>query len=81
MAKIRTCHSFRHNPPLDGEDELARGSLRASIKDNNTSTPSPAIFWAQTPAPALPPALAPSSIKELCQQLLKTYAAIVKLLK
>ena len=60
MAGPCTPHSFRYNPPLGEEDELAGGLSRAPIKDSNTPTPSLIVFWAQTlalapaPAPALP---------------------------
>ena len=81
MAGVRTCCSLYHNSPPGGEDELARGPLGAPIKDSNTPTLSLSIFWAQTSAPAPPLAPASSSTKELCQQLLKTYAATVKVLE
>ena len=73
MIESRTCHSPCQKPPLDGKDELARGSLRASIKSNNTPTFSPAVFWAATLALALALALAPPSTNELFKQFMKTY--------
>ena len=81
MAGARTCYSSCHNPPLNGKDELVGGPPGAPTKDSNTPTPFPLVSWAQTPAltPAPPQVL--SSTKELCQQLLKTYAAIGKLLE
>lgn len=90
MAGPRT----RCNPPPASKDELAR---RAPTKDSGTPTPTPAVsraptpVLAQTPAPTEAPAPAQtptpasaliiSSTDELCQQLMKTYAAIVKLLE
>ena len=83
MAGARTCRSPYRNPPSDGKDELARGPLGAPNKDSNTFTPFPLVSRAQTPAPVpvLPSALVSSFIKKLCQQLLKTYVATVKLLE
>ena len=77
MAGARICRNHRHNLPLGGEDELTGGPLEAPTKGSNTPSPSPPVFWAQTPAP--PPV--PTSTKELCQQLLKTHAPTVKLLE
>ena len=57
MAGPRTRHNPRHNPPLDGEDDLAKGPLGAPTKDSNTPTFSPAVSPAQTPAFAPAPAL------------------------
>ena len=79
MAGPRICRSFHHNLPLSRKDELKKNPSKAITKSTNTLLPSLAISQAQTPAPAL--ALAPSSSKKLCQQLLKTYAATVKLLE
>ena len=81
MAGARNCHSFCRNPPPGGEDEPAGGSPGSPTKDSNTPTPSPPVSWAQTPVltPAPPPV--PSFTKELYHQLLKTYAATVKLLE
>ena len=58
MAGPRTCQSPRNNPPLTGEDELARDAPGAPTKGSNTLIPSPAISSTQTPAPAQTPALA-----------------------
>ena len=76
MAGSRTGRSSRHNPFLDSKDELTGGSPGAPTKNNTTLTLSLPVSWAQTLAP--PPV--PSSTKKLCQQLLKTYTATVKLL-
>ena len=81
MAGVCTCPSFRRNFPLGCKNELAEGLLGAPTKDNNTFIPSPTVFRAQTLTLDLPPALATSSIEKLCKQLLKTYAAIIKLLE
>ena len=81
MAGPCSHHSLHRNPFLGGEKKLVKGLPGAPTKGSTTSTLSLTIFWAQTPALALAPALAPSSIRELCQQPLKTYTAIVKLLK
>ena len=79
MAEVRTCRSPCRNLLPSREDELVGGPLGAPTNDNNTLTLSPPISWAQTPAQS--PAPVPSSTKFLCQQLLKSYAATVKLLK
>ena len=81
MAGARTCCSPCRNPLPGSKDEPARGLPGVFTKDSNTSTPFLPVSQAQTPAqtPATPPI--PSSTEELCQQLLKTYAATVKLLK
>ena len=55
--------SPRRNLPPGGEEEFTRGPPGASTKDSNTFTPSPAVFWAQTPASA--PVLDLPSNKEL----------------
>ena len=77
MAGARARRSPRRNPPPGGEDEPAGGPPGAPTEGSNTPTPSPPASRSQTPAP--PPV--PSSNEELCQQLLKTYAATVKLLE
>ena len=77
MARARTRRSPRRNSPPEGKDEPAGNPSEASTKGNNTSTPFPPVSRAQTPAQPL----VPSSTEELCQQLLKTYAATVKLLE
>ena len=77
MGGACTCHNPRHNPPSGGENEPVGDPPGASTKGSNTSTLSPPVSWAQTPAQ--PPV--PSSTEELCQQLLKTYAATVNLLE
>ena len=79
MAGARIRHSPCCNSHLGGEDKLARGPLGAPTKGSNTPTLSSPVSWAQTPAS--PPALAPSSTEKLCQQLLKSYTATVKLLE
>ena len=83
MAGSYTYHSLCHNPPPGGENELARGPSGVPTKNNNILISFLSVFRAQisAPTPALTPAPAPSSIKELCQQLLKIYAAIFPLLK
>ena len=81
MAGARARRSPRRNPPPGGEDEPAGGPPRAPTKDSNTPTPFPLVSRAQTPALALAPPPVPSSTEELCQQLLKIYAATVKLLE
>ena len=81
MAEPYTCRSPCHNLPPGGEDELVKGLPRAPTKDSNTFTPSLAVSLAQTSALASTLALAPSSTQEQCQQILKTYAATVKLLE
>ena len=63
MTGPRTRRSSCHNLPLCKPDDLAAGLLRALTKENNTFTPSPSVFQAQTRTPAL--ALAPLSNKEL----------------
>ena len=77
MAGARTCRSPRRNLLPGGEDKPARSLPGAPTKGSNILTLSPPVSWAQTPA-QLP---VPSSTKKLCQQLLKTYVATVKLLK
>ena len=77
MAGARTCRSHRCKPPPGGKDEPAGGLPGTPTKGSNTSTLFPPVSWAQTPAQPL----VPSSTKEMCQQLLKTYAAAVKLLE
>ena len=77
MAGARTYYSPRRNPLPGGEDEPAGGPPGVPTEGSNTSTPSPLVSWAQIPAQ--PPV--PISTKKVCQQLLKTYAATVKLLK
>lgn len=79
MAGLETCQSSCRNSPLASEDKLTEA---APIKGNNTLTATPATFWAQTPALAVF-SIAPTvnSIDELCQQLIKTYAATVKVLE
>ena len=77
MAGARTCRSLRRNHLPGNKDEPAGGPSGALNKGSNTPTPSLPVFRAQTPAPPL----VLSSIEELCQQLLKTYAATVKLLE
>ena len=61
MTGPRTRRSPRHNPPPGGEDELAGGLPGAPTKGSNTSTPSPPVSRAQTPADAPAPTPAPSS--------------------
>lgn len=73
---------------LESEDELAGG---APTDGSGTPAPTPAVSRAPTPdpaptqgpapvpAPGTAPMVAPTSHKELCQQLMKTYAATVKL--
>ena len=81
MAGTRSRHSLCYNPSPGGEDEPARGLPGAPTKDNNIFTPSPPVSRAQTPALTLAPPPVPSSTEKRCQQLLKTYAATVKLLE
>ena len=81
MAKPRTCRSLRHNPLPSRENKLIRDPPGPFTKDSNTLIPPLAVFWVQTPTLAPPPNSAPSSTKELCQQLLKIYVATVKLLE
>ena len=59
MAGPRTHRSFCHNPPPGDENELAGGPTGAFTKGSNTSTPSPPVSRAQTPADALAPTSAP----------------------
>ena len=59
MAGPRSRRSPRRNPPPGGEDELAGGLPGAPTKGSNTPTPYPPVFWAQTPADAPTPTLAP----------------------
>lgn len=70
------CNSLPSN-----KDDLAGDLPGAFTKSNNTPILSLAISWTRTPAPALNLTLAQSSTKKLYQQLLKTYAATIKLLK
>ena len=51
MAGPRICRSPRRNPLPGGKNELVGGLQGASNKSSNTSTHSPAISWALTPAP------------------------------
>ena len=70
------CSLYRNLSP-GGKDERVKGLPGAPTKGSNTLTPFPPVSQAQT----LTPPLVLSSTKELCQQLLKTYAATVKLLE
>ena len=81
MARAHTHCSPRHNSPLGNEDEPAGGAPEASTKDSNIPTPSPPVYRDQTFALAPAPTPVPSATEEVCQQLMKTYAAIVKLLE
>ena len=60
MAGPYTRHNLYRNSPPGGKDELAGSPPGAPTKDSNTPTPSPAVFWAQTPTftPTFTPALA-----------------------
>ena len=71
MAGPRTCRSLGHNPPLGGEDELARGPSRAPIEGSNTPTPTPPISRAQILSSAQAPTL-PSN-KGLFHLFIKAY--------
>ena len=66
-------HAYRSpywNPRTAGKDELASTTL---IKGNSTSTPTPVILRASTPAPATAPVVAPSLDNELFKQFMKAY--------
>ena len=65
IAGPRTCRSFRLNLPLSRENKLVGGPSKAFTKDNNTSSPFPTVFQAQTLASALAPI--PPSNEELFQ--------------
>ena len=65
MAEPRTRRSSHRNPPLGGEDELARGPPGAPTEDSNTPTHFPAVSRAPTPAPP--------SINELFKRFMKAY--------
>lgn len=85
----RLRRSPRRNPPTDSADnKLADAPPRAPTKSSGSPAPtSQAPSYAPTLGPALAlalgpaPIVAPTSTKELCQQLMKTYAATVKLLE
>ena len=63
MVGPRTRRSSCHNLPLGNEDE--KGPPRAPTKGSNTSTHSPTISWAPTPAPP--------STNELFKRFMKAY--------
>ena len=70
MAGPRACRNPRRNPPPAGEDELAGA---APTKGSGTSTPTPVVSRASTPAPTTAPAVAPSLDNELFKQFIKAY--------
>lgn len=81
IAGLRTQHSLHCNLPLASKNELA-GRVPTKDSDTLTSIITLGIFKAQTPilaASALAPII--SFTNKLYQQLIKPYAAIMKLLE
>lgn len=84
MARTNTCHSLCCNLSIK-KNELAEDVL--GVFTNDSHTPIPAAFLALTKTSALVQALifaltpTINSTDKLCQQLIKMYAATVKLLK